>query len=105
MNEGGFAMPMDTDPVVGAVYENADGRTFEVIGFDENEANIQLRYDDGTMEDIDLDAWYEMDLEPVSFPDEDAEDDETEETPEADDEYPEDDEDEDEDDYYEEGNG
>jgi hypothetical protein len=92
-------MPMDSDPVVGAVYENADGRTFEVIGFDENEASVQLRYEDGATEDIDLDAWYEMDLEPVSLPDEDAEDEEElEESPDEDeDEYLDEDDDDDDD--------
>lgn len=101
----GVAMPMDTDPVIGAVYENADGRTFEVVAFDENEASVQLRYDDGSIEDIDLDAWYEMDLETISLPGEEADDDldAALDEEEEEDEYTEEDEDEDEDDYYNEG--
>lgn len=66
-------MPMDTEPLVGAVYEDTEGRSFQVVGFDENEVTVKLRYDDDNVEEIDLDAWYEMDLELISSP-EDAED-------------------------------
>jgi hypothetical protein len=68
-------MPIDEEPVVGAVYEDAEGRTFEVTGFDEDEATVKLRYDDGAVEEIDLDAWYELEIEQISSP-EDADDDE-----------------------------
>jgi hypothetical protein len=61
-------MPMDAEPVVGAMYENSDGRSFEVAGLDEDEATVQLRYPDGRAEEIDLDAWYEMDLEQIAAP-------------------------------------
>jgi hypothetical protein len=96
-------MPMDMDPVVGAVYEDADGRTFEVALFDENEATVQLRFDDGSTEEIDLDAWFEMDLEEISSPADAEDEDETEDikaVEEDEDDLPEDDE-EDEDDYGE----
>jgi hypothetical protein len=65
-------MPMDAEPVVGARYEDSDGRSFEVAGLDEDEATVQLRYPDGRAEEIDLDAWYEMDLEQVAAPGEDG---------------------------------
>jgi hypothetical protein len=53
---------MEEEPVVGAVYEDEDGRSFEVISFDENLGTIEIEYADGTLDEIDLDAWYGMDL-------------------------------------------
>lgn len=55
-------MPMEEEPVVGAVYEDEDGRSFEVISFDENLGTIEIQYADGSLDEIDLDAWYGMDL-------------------------------------------
>jgi hypothetical protein len=93
---------MDEEPVVGAVYEDTDGRTFEVSSFDENEAMVKLRFEDGSTEDIDLDAWYEMDLTQLSAP-EDEEEDEDLEVEEEEEDFDEDeDEDLDEDEEYEE---
>ena len=95
-------MPMDLEPLVGATYEDSEGRSFQVVDFDENEATVKLRYDDESVEEIDLDAWYEMDLELISSPDEEEEEDEDEdyEEPEEED-VDEEDEDLDEDEYEE----
>jgi len=95
-------MPMDLEPLVGAVYEDSEGRSFQVVGFDENEATVKLRYDDESVEEIDLDAWYEMDLEMISSPEEaEEEDEELEEEAVAEDEFEEeDDSDDDDDDDY-----
>ncbi len=85
-------MPIEEEPIVGAVYENEDGRSFEVTAFDEDDGTIKFQYPDGAVEEADIDAWYEMELKRIASPEdlEDAdEDDELEE---------EDDEDEDEDD-------
>ena len=67
-------MPMEEDPEVGAVYEDAEGRTFEVRAFDENEGTVQLEYADGTLETIDLDTWYELDLTLLESAEESEED-------------------------------
>jgi hypothetical protein len=69
---------MYEEPVVGAFYEDReeDGRTFEVIAFNENDGTIEIQYSDGTTDEIDLDDWYGMDLEQLeSEEDEDEEDD------------------------------
>lgn len=78
-------MPMEEDPEVGAVYEDAEGRTFEVRAFDENEGTVQLEYADGTLETIDLDAWYEMDLTLLESAEESEEDEAEEDYVERDD--------------------
>lgn len=66
-------MPMYEEPVVGGFYEDEDGRTFEVISFDENDGTIEIQYSDNTSDEIDLDDWYGLDLERLESDDEDEE--------------------------------
>lgn len=87
-------MPMHEEPVVGATYENPEERAFKVTAFDEDEATVTVEYADGSVETLDLDNWYDMDLEMIDDGEEDDEDDDLD-IEEADDE---DDLDEDEDD-------
>jgi len=97
-------MPMYEEPVVGAVYEDEDGRTFAVTAFDENEGTIEVQYEDGTPDEFDLDDWYGMDLEQLESDDEDEDaveeddagtlddDGDADEDDDEDDDYPEEDE-------------
>lgn len=87
-------MPMHELPVVGAVYEDEDGRTFEVVNFDEDEGAVEVEYENGAVEEMDIDAWYLLDVEQISDEDEEEE----EEYEDEDDDY----DDEDDDDYDEE---
>ncbi len=66
-------MPMHEEPVVGVFYKDQeeDGRTFEVLAFDENVGTIEIQYSDGTTSEIDLDDWYGMELEQLESVDED----------------------------------
>jgi hypothetical protein len=64
---------MYEEPVVGAFYEDEDGRTFEVISFDENDGTIEIQYGDNTSDEIDLDDWYGMDLERLESDDDEDE--------------------------------
>ncbi len=84
-------MPMHELPVIGAVYEDEDGRTFEVLNFDEDEGVVEVEYENGAVEEIDVDAWYALDVEQVSDEDDEDEDDYEEEE----DDYDDDDDDED----------
>lgn len=78
-------MPMETEPVVGAIYEDQDGQAFEILSFDEDEGLIEIQYADGSVDEIELDAWYDMDLQPLKTApwkdEEDEEDDEDEQKP------------------------
>ncbi|BAU49875.1 hypothetical protein SVA_3328 [Sulfurifustis variabilis] len=76
-------MPMEEEPVVGAIYEDQDGQAFEVLSFDEDEGTIEIQYADGGVDEIDLDAWYEMDLQPLKSAPWKGEEDEEEEEDEA----------------------
>lgn len=75
-------MPMEEEPVVGAMYEDQDGLAFEVLSFDEDDGTIEVQYEDGEVSEIDIDAWYEMDLQQLKSStwkeaDEDEEEEET----------------------------
>jgi hypothetical protein len=73
-------MPMEEEPVVGAMYEDEDGLAFEVLAFDEDEGTIEVQYEDGKVSEIDIDAWYEMELQRLkSAAWKDTEEDEVEE--------------------------
>ncbi|MEK7796981.1 MAG: DUF6763 family protein [Pseudomonadota bacterium] len=89
-------MPMQEEPIVGAQYEDADGLTFEVTVLDVDEGTIGIRHHDGSVGEIDIDTWYELELRQCKA-DGDAEDDEaTEDRPDRPDEE------DDEDDYNDE---
>jgi hypothetical protein len=91
----------DNEPVPGQWYENVEEEeTFRVLTVDEDSELIEIEYLDGDIEELDIEAWHEMDLELTSEPegwsDEEEEDDEEEE--EEDDDEDEDDDDWDDDD-------
>jgi len=56
------------DPKVGNWYETADSQSFRVVGVDEDSAIIEVQYLDGSLEDIDFDAWFEMEVETIVPP-------------------------------------
>lgn len=80
-------MPMYEEPVVGAFYEDLeeDGRTFEVVAFDENDGMIEIQYSDGTTDEIDLDDWYGMDLEQLESEEDDDDKDDVDDSDVSDD--------------------
>lgn len=106
-------MGRDYEPVKGQWYENAEeDETFRVLSVDEDAELVEIEHLDGDIEELDLDAWHEMDLERIEEPegwaaeqeesdDEDEDDDEDEELDDDDDDWDDDDEDDDEDDDWE----
>jgi hypothetical protein len=103
------AVGREYEPKAGQWYDNLDEDTlFRVVRVDEDEGIITLHYeDDDEAEEIDLDSWYELDLElsaapavPSDYDEEDEWDDEEEDDDEddEDDDWDDDDEDDDDDD-------
>lgn len=101
-------MGRDYEPVKGQWYENVEeDETFRVLSVDEDAELVEIEYLDGDIEELDLDAWHEMDLERIEEPegwggddeDLDDDDDEDEDLDEEDDDW--DDEDEDDEDDWE----
>jgi hypothetical protein len=95
----------DYEPVKGQWYENVEeDETFRVLSVDEDAELVEIEYLDGDIEEMDLDAWHEMDLERIEEPEgwaaeqeDDEEEDEDEDLDDEDDDW-DDDEDEDDDD-------
>jgi hypothetical protein len=100
----------DYEPVPGKWYEDLDAEeTFQVLAVDPDEEVVRIQWPDREIQEIDLDAWNELDLELADEPEgwvddaatddeEDALDDE-DELDDEDDEDWDDDEDEDDEDY------
>ena len=94
-------MARDYDPVQGQWYEDLEeNEIFRVLSVDPDEEIIEIQYENGDIEEIDLDTWHELDLERAEEPegwasDEDDDEDEDEEDADEDDW----DEDEDDDDW------
>lgn len=100
-------MGRDYEPVKGQWYENVEqDETFRVLSVDEDAELVEIEYLDGDIEELDLDAWHEMDLERIEEPegwaatakDDDDDEDEDEDVDEDEDDDWDDDEDEDDDD-------
>jgi hypothetical protein len=106
----GDTVGRDYEPVKGQWYENLEeDDSFRVLSVDEDAELVEIEYLDGDIEEMDLDAWHEMDLERIPEPegwaaaekDDDEKKDDDEEEDEDDDWDDEDDEDDDEDDLDE----
>ena len=94
-------MSRDYEPVPGQWYENLEEEeSFRVLSVDEDSELIEIEYLDGDIEEIDLEAWHEMDLEHTQEPEgwSESEDDEDEDEDEDDEDFDDDDDDEDDDD-------
>ena len=98
-------MSRDNEPVPGQWYENVEeDETFRVLSVDEDSELIEIEYLDGDIEELDIEAWHEMDLEltdePEGWSDEDDEEDEEEDEEEEEDDDDWDDDDEEEEDDW-----
>ena len=94
-------MSRDYEPVPGQWYENLEEEEqFRVLTMDEDSELVEIEYLDGDIEELDLEAWREMDLERIAEPEgwsdedeEEEEDDDWDEDEEDDDDWDEDEED------------
>jgi hypothetical protein len=100
-----FAVSRDYEPVPGQWYENLEEEeSFRVLSVDEDSELLEIEYLDGDIEEIDLEAWHEMDLERIEEPEGWSESDDEDDEAEDDEDWEEEDgedEDEDEDDWDE----
>src|ERR1700719_2079729 len=108
MTRVAFAVSRDYEPVPSQWYENVEEEeSFRVLSVDEDSELIEIEYLDGDIEEVDLEAWTEMDLERIEQPEgwsesEDADEDEDDLDEDEDEDDLDDDDDEDEDDVDEE---
>jgi Family of unknown function (DUF6763) len=60
-------MATQLEPIVGDWYSYR-GKDFTVIDVDEDEGFVEIQYANGNVQQVDLNAWYDMDLEPTEEP-------------------------------------
>lgn len=61
--QGGMADMSDYEvpaPRIGHWYRDVAGDLFEVVAFDEEDGSIEIQHFDGTVEEVDVDAWSEL---------------------------------------------
>ena len=59
----------DVDPIISNWYRNQEtGNDFEVVALDEDAQTIEIQYFDGAVEELDLDAWYDLPIDPIEAP-------------------------------------
>src|SRR5215470_7884824 len=68
------------EPVVGKWYLDAElDEQFRVIAIDEEREVVEIRYLNGEADEIELDAWSDLDLEAAEPPEDESEDEDEEE--------------------------
>lgn len=55
-------------PLIGSWYRDVTGTTFEVVAIDEDDDTVEIQYFDGSIEELDLDMWWETPMEAVEPP-------------------------------------
>jgi hypothetical protein len=59
----------DYDPIPGKWYEDLDeNEVFQVLSVDPDQEIVEIQYDNGDIEEIELDAWHELDLDQATEP-------------------------------------
>lgn len=61
-------MPAQYAPTVGDWYKTLAGDSFEIVAFDEDDQTVEIQYEDGSIEELDLDTWYDLEIEPIDSP-------------------------------------
>lgn len=62
-------MPTEIDPIVNNWYQHGDkGQEFEVVDIDKKRGLVEIQYFDGGLDEIDLDTWYDLDIELIEAP-------------------------------------
>ena len=55
-------------PVIGQWFRRPSGTLFEVVAIDEDDATVEIQQFDGTIDEVDMDAWPDLLLVEVSAP-------------------------------------
>jgi hypothetical protein len=62
-------MPIHRKPIVNQWYRHLDkGQQFQVTAFDEDEGTVEIQHFDGDVEELDLENWYQLEIEPIAPP-------------------------------------
>jgi len=56
------------NPQVGSWYRRSDRRLFEVVATDADDATVEIQFFDGTIGELELEAWHQLVLEAIPAP-------------------------------------
>ena len=59
-HQAAAAMTLEMTPNIGDWYQNMSGESFEIVAYDSAEGLIEIQYFDGTVEELDMDSWYDQ---------------------------------------------
>ena len=61
-------MATELYPAVNNWYRDLDSnKVFEIVALDEDDGTIEIQFFEGEIEEIDIDNWYEMTLNPIEI--------------------------------------
>ncbi|MGH8508974.1 MAG: DUF6763 family protein [Gammaproteobacteria bacterium] len=64
-------MSNEVEPLTGSWYEYMErGQRFEVVDVDDERGVIEVQYANGEIGEMDIDEWYDLDIEPIEIPEE-----------------------------------
>lgn len=55
-------------PIIGDWYQKTNGQLFEIVAIDEADSTIEIQFFDGTVAEVDLEAWYQSHFQPAEAP-------------------------------------
>jgi len=62
-------MAQRVEPIVGGWYAHRDkGQLFQVVAMDDEDGFVELQNFDGDVDEVDMDTWYAMPLDPAEPP-------------------------------------
>lgn len=62
-------MSSEVDPIVNAWYHYPEkAQKFKVTALDEHAGTVEIQYFDGNIDELDLDIWYNLDIERIEPP-------------------------------------
>ena len=62
-------MTSEADPIIDAWYHYpAKAQKFKVTALDDHAATVEIQYFDGNIDELDVDTWYDLDIERVEEP-------------------------------------
>ncbi len=61
-------MATEYEPRVGDWYRTVAGENFEIVALDPDDDTVEIQYFDGTIAELDLDTWYEMNIDAIEPP-------------------------------------
>lgn len=61
--------PEHVYPFIGSWYKDASGAVFRIVALDDDDNTLEIQYFDGSVEEFDLDTWWETPMEMIEPPD------------------------------------